>query len=253
MLLKLLKKLNLKRYLLAGVVALLPLWATIFILRALFYLVSGGTRPLLYPLFRHIGGREHAVFLLDLASFVLTIAVIWLVGFFASRLFGKELFGKIDDFFRKIPLISDVYLTIRQITTILVPGEGESAKFKRVVLVEYPMDNIYSIGFLTSEAFHEVRGKTGKNLVTVLIPTPPNPVNGLLILVPKEKVISLDLSVDEAIKMIFSLGVIAPPLPLSSPAPLKSGQAPDLDPRSPIKTFGDKLRHSGAGTRGQAI
>ena len=110
----------------------------------------------------------------------------------------------------KIPFLSKIYSTVRQIADAFMQSEGKKAVFKRVVLIEYPREGIYAIGFVTSEGWWEVVGAVKKPVLHVFIPTTPNPTSGFLLIVPEDQVIPLDMSVEDGLKMIISAGVLVP-------------------------------------------
>ena len=127
----------------------------------------------------------------------------------ANRFIGKKLFSFLENFLIKLPLLRHIYSPAKQLSDFLFKQNKNSA-FNRVVLVPYPNDFTYSIGFMTNEQLLEIDNKLGKKIVSVLISTPPSPFSGPLIFVPKEKVKLLDLSMEEAIKFIVSGGLVSP-------------------------------------------
>jgi len=111
-----------------------------------------------------------------------------------------------DAFLRHIPIFGSLYSTIKQVLQTILSSEGKS--FRKVLLIEYPREGLWSIAFLTSEASAEINQTTGEEMIIVFIPTTPNPTSGFLIIVPKTKVNELALSVEEAFKVIVSLGTL---------------------------------------------
>lgn len=136
------------------------------------------------------------------------LVLITLTGMLAHNYLGRKLIGFGEKIFQKIPIMSNIYGTTKQITETLTKADKNS--FRRVVLVEYPRMGIFSPGFLTSDAPFEANHKTNKQLISILIPTVPNPVTGFLIFVPIEDVIFLDMSIEEGFKLIITAGVIRP-------------------------------------------
>lgn len=148
-------------------------------------------------------------------AFALAVILISLIGLLARYYVGKRLIAWLDLAMMRVPLLNKFYGAIKQLNEAFV---GNKHSFKTVVLVEFPGPGNYSVGFITNEAQGEVQKKSGKNLVSVFIPTTPNPTSGFLILVAGEKVTKLDLSVADGIKYIVSLGSI---LPEPSPPKIK--------------------------------
>lgn len=200
---------RLRTYFLAGLGFLLPIWVAFIFLKGLFYIISGVTRPIFAYIFSKYIPIVDVEALVRLAGFITTIALVFVLGFAVSKILGKAFVGQVDSLFAKIPVIAEIYAAVRKLTAMLASEEGFGKRFRRVVVVEYPKDGIYSMGLVTSEDFVQAEKATGKDLVVVFIPTPPNPVNGLLIMVPREKIIPLEMRVDEAIRIIFSIGLAA--------------------------------------------
>jgi uncharacterized membrane protein len=137
--------------------------------------------------------------------FVLTVLIGWL----SRYLFGKYLFKLTEDLINKVPFVRTIYRTLKQIVKTF--GESNMAAFTKTVLVEYPRTGSYAIGFLTSDVGGEVQSKTGQHVMNVFIPTTPNPTSGFLLMVPREDIMDLDMSVGDGIKMVISGGIVVPP------------------------------------------
>ncbi|MBI4064456.1 MAG: DUF502 domain-containing protein [Elusimicrobia bacterium] len=191
----------------AGLAFLLPIGIVFFILHTVFLLVSGLAEPFLRPLLAPTMGGA-AVFI-RLISFAVTLLFVLAVGFAVSRLVTKALLVKVDELFNRLPFVAEIYIAVKKLTELFASHEGLEKRFRRVVLFEWPKEGVYSMGLVTSELFEEAKRSTGRELAVVFVPTPPNPVNGLLMMVPKDKIIPLDIGVDEAIRIIFSIGLIA--------------------------------------------
>jgi uncharacterized membrane protein len=151
---------------------------------------------------------------------------ILFVGMFASNMIGRRtiLFG--ESIMVKIPLASKIYTAVQQIIAAVTGGKG--AVFNKVVLVEYPRKGVYSLGFVTSETEGEVQYQTKQKVVSVFIPTTPNPTSGLLVFVPDEDLIYLKMSTEDGLKLVISGGFVTPAytppagqkVPAPAPAPL---------------------------------
>lgn len=191
---------RLKRYLLTGLAAVLPLGATIFII---WFLVKnlGNILAGLIRLFPFMSGMPDIV--LTLMGFLLLLLILVIVGAIAESLLGQWTLKLIEVFFKRLPLIKGVYTPAKQLTDALFVNRKS---LKRVVVVEYPRKGIYSIGFVTLEEDIPVKG--GKKGFLVFVPSTPNPTTGWLILVPKRDIISTPLSVDEGIKLVISGGIV---------------------------------------------
>ena len=144
---------------------------------------------------------------------VLTLLVIFFTGVLAANFVGKRLVDFGDALMARIPLVSSIYTGVKQVTqTLFAPG-GQS--FRKVLLVEYPCAGVWSIAFQTGEGSKEVEEALGgEPMVSYFIPTTPNPTSGFLMMAPKSKVIELDISVDQALKFVISLGVVLPISPI---------------------------------------
>ena len=136
-----------------------------------------------------------------------SLIVITLIGVLARYYFGKRLIDWADNLMLRVPVLNKIYGTIKQVDEAFTSGKKSS--FKTVVMVEYPREGIYSVGFITSEQADEVYEKTDKKCVCIFIPTTPIPTGGFLIIVPEEKVIKLDMCVADGFKYIISVGAIS--------------------------------------------
>lgn len=196
---------NFKNYFLTGLITILPLWLTLFIIWLMFKWISGITAPFLKTFFL-IFGKELGGYLVNTISFFLTIFFIWTTGFLATHIFGRRLLLSIESILLKVPVLREIYLSVRKFIQFFTQKKA----FRRVVLVEFPRKGVYSVGFITVEASGEIQEKTPSNVFSVFIPTTPNATTGFLIMVPSEDIIPLDIGVDEAIRLIISGGIIVP-------------------------------------------
>ena len=154
----------------------------------------------------------------SLCALLLAVLLIGLVGGLARYYFGKKLIELVDLALLRVPLLNKIYGAIKQVNEAFSPSNKSS--FKHVVLVEFPRPGSYSVGFLTGEDHKEVQQKTREHVLSVFVPTTPNPTSGFLVLVPEHEITKLDMSVAEGIKFIISLGAIAPDF---TPAKQRSG------------------------------
>lgn len=194
--------LSLRKYLIAGLLVWLPLAATIFVIR-LFLTLLDKLILLLPP-----DWRPEAVLGFALPGFglLMAIAILLLTGVLAANLFGRKLVSVWEGLVNRIPLVRSIYVSVKQVTETVLSDSSRS--FRQAVAVEYPRKGILSLGFMTGQALRSVDQKTKQTLVSVFIPTTPNPTSGFIIMVPEEDVHELDITVEEAFKYIISLGVI---------------------------------------------
>ena len=138
---------------------------------------------------------------------VLAIIFITLVGSLSLSFIGKKILQFVNDLFKRIPILRTIYSAIGQMTESLAPKKGDR---KSVVLIEYPRKGSWAVGFATKDNEGEISKKTNKNLVNVFVPTTPNPTSGFLLMFPKEEILYLDMSFEEASKFIVSAGTSNP-------------------------------------------
>jgi uncharacterized membrane protein len=139
---------------------------------------------------------------------ILTFLLLFLTGALAANFFGKQLIEGWERLLSRIPLVSWVYSGVKQVAETLLSPQAQA--FRKVLLLEYPRAGIWSIGFQTAATLVEVQARTEKDVICVFVPTTPNPTSGFIMLVPKEDVVELDMTVDEALRMVISLGVVVP-------------------------------------------
>jgi uncharacterized membrane protein len=212
----------------AGLAIVLPVAISIAVFAWLFGSITRFTDNLLFFLPDWLKyadtARRDIHWYWSLLSLLLAIFLIALVGRSARNYVGKKVIQLMDMILMRVPLLNKIYGAIKQVNEAFTSSNKSS--FKQVVLVEFPRPGIYSVGFITGEHHAEVQAKTSENIVSVFIPTTPNPTSGYLALVPSSKVIRLDMPVADGIKFIISLGSVAPPYPIpSTPAPLELRQA----------------------------
>jgi len=138
---------------------------------------------------------------------VLAVGIVTVAGLLTRYYMGKRMIAWADSLMLRVPVLNKIYGTIKQVDEAFTSGKQSS--FQTVVLVEYPREGIYSVGFITNAQADEVEKKTGKKCVCIFIPTTPLPTGGFLIIIPEEKVIKLDMSVADGFKYIISIGALA--------------------------------------------
>jgi uncharacterized membrane protein len=144
----------------------------------------------------------------SLVALLVAVLLVSTLGRVARNYIGKKTIEWVEAVMLRIPLFNKIYGAIKQVNEAFSSGSKNS--FQTVVLVEFPREGMYSVGFVTSEQRQEVQVKTKEQVVSVFIPTTPNPTSGFLVLVPEDKVTKLEMSVPDAIKYIVSLGSISP-------------------------------------------
>ena len=217
---------RLRRYVVAGLLVWLPVGATILVFTLLLDLADQ-VLLLLPEAFRPealLGFRIPGL------GAILALLVLIVTGTFVANLVGRRLVNVYESLLGRIPLVRSVYSAVKNFAEIVFSDTGSS--FKKVLLIEYPRKGLYSIAFQTSEEPEEVEYRTGVSLVTVFLPTTPNPTSGFMLFVPRDHVKELDMPVEEALKMIISLGVVVPPWhgrhpgQGAEPEPLASSEPP---------------------------
>jgi uncharacterized membrane protein len=208
-----------RRSFLTGLVISLPALLTLAAVKWIFGTISSFTDTLLFflrycpldPKLIYVNGDSGPMFWYwSLLALALAAALITCVGVLAQYYIGKRMIEWLDTLMMNVPLLNKFYGAIKQVNEAFA---GNRNSFKTVVLVEFPRPGSYSIGFITSDTQGPVLQAAGKNLVSVFIPTTPNPTSGFLVLAPEDKVTKLEMSVADGIKYIVSLGAISPELP----------------------------------------
>ena len=197
---------RIRRYFFAGLATLFPVAVTLYALVVVFKFADG-------LLGRFINRHWLATYGYEIPGLglVMTVILLLVVGFLSSQFFGQWMVRRVEGWFGRLPIIRHVYNPVKQLTKFLFEQTDRPMSFHRVVLVPYPRVGSYSIGFVTNESVTTFTGAS-KTLLTVLVSTPPSPFTGPIIFVPKEDVVPLNMSVEDAVKLVMSGGVVAPPL-----------------------------------------
>jgi uncharacterized membrane protein len=193
-------KRRLRERFLVGLAVVLPLLVTFLLLRFLFEAFDG----LLDPLIRATLGRS-----IPGLGLLATAAIILLIGVLTTNIVGRKLVAMTERLLLRIPLVKNVYSASKQLfDAFTVPGKEA---FRQVVILEYPRAGVYALGFITATQARGFQDLVGEQTVNVFIPTAPNPTSGFFLVVPEKSVILVPISVEEALKMIVSGGLIVPP------------------------------------------
>ncbi|WP_028387679.1 DUF502 domain-containing protein [Legionella fairfieldensis] len=198
---------SLRRYLLAGLIVWLPILVTIVVLRFIVELLDG-TMALLPAAYRpeqlvgmHIPGL----------GVIISLILLITTGVLATNFLGQHLVAWGEAVLAKIPLVRSIYNASKQVIQAVFATNSQA--FRKVLLIEYPRKGLWSLAFLTGTSHPEVLSRTGEEMLSLFVPTTPNPTSGFLMMIPKENAIELSMSIEEALKFIISLGVVAPPTP----------------------------------------
>jgi len=213
------KRPTLQRLFLTGVLTLLPLWLTWIVVKFVFVLLSDTSRPLTTPLLARLAlawprllGWLDQPWVQNAIALLATLLVILVAGVLAHRVFGQRLLGWFESLIARIPFASTIYGSARQLLDIL---QTKPDGTQRVVLIDFPHDQMKSIGFVTRVLKEH---GTGRELAAVYVPTTPNPTSGYLEIVPVERITPTDWSVDQAMSFIISGGAVSPDaIPFSPP------------------------------------
>lgn len=192
-----------RRYFFTGLIVTLPVVLTVWMLFQIFIFADN-----LLGRFITDEIKEFVGFYIPGASLLITFVIVIIIGFFATRIFGRWLLPVLERWFLKFPFVHRIYTPAKQIVEFLFARNKPT--FKKVVMIEYPRKGIWSIGFVTQETFQEAKTKTKEDLLSIYVPGSPNPITAYLIFVPKGDVIFLDVSVEEGMKLIVSGGILQP-------------------------------------------
>jgi len=197
-------KAAIRKYILTGLLVLIPLFLTGWVLLTLMKWTDRALR-LIPPVYR----PENLLgFNIPGLGLILTVAIVFVIGALVANVAGRKFLSTGERILEKIPLLRWFYFSSKQILeAIFISGQDS---FRRAILLEYPRKGIYSIGFVTGEAVGQFEKHIPARSFTVFVPTTPNPTSGYLVVVPEEEAITLDWSVDEAFRVIISAGVIMP-------------------------------------------
>ena len=194
-----------KKYLITGLLIWIPLVITLWVLKLIVDTLDQSL--LLLPeqwrtegfLGVHIPGL----------GVILTLVIVFVTGVFATNFFGAQLVQLWHGILHRIPVVNSIYSSVKQISDTLFSSSGQA--FRKALLVEWPRPGMWTIAFLTGTPGGDVANHLEGDYVSVYVPTTPNPTGGYFVMLPRKDVIELDMTVDEALKYIISMGVVAPP------------------------------------------
>ena len=191
---------KLRNYFITGVVVLVPIGITLYLTK-FFISVSSKLIP------NEINPNSYLPFSIPGLEIVLAVIFITLIGYLSLSFIGKKILQLFNDLLKKIPILRTIYSALGQMAATLAPKRNSK---KSVVLIEYPRKGSWAVGFATKDNKGEISKITNRNLVNVFVPTTPNPTSGFLLMFPKEEIVYLDMSFEEASKFIVSAGTSDP-------------------------------------------
>ncbi len=204
---------HLRRCLIRGTILLLPMLITVWLLSILFDLINTQVTPwvqqvLIWAGFQGVD-RWFARLGIPIVSLLLTLLLIYLVGLLAGNLAGRRLLVAAESWILRIPLIRSIYGSARQLLDAFSVDGREH--FSRVVVIQYPRRGVWTVGFVTRESQHSMSGPDGDvPTIPIFLPTTPNPTSGWMVLVPHSEVVTLQMTIEEGLKLVVSGGIVSP-------------------------------------------
>lgn len=214
-----------RKYLVTGLLIWVPLVITIWVLNLIVATMDQSLALLPAPL------HPRAWFGRDLPGLgvLLTVAVVLLTGLAARNFIGERLLLYWEGMLGRIPIVRSIYSSVKQVSDTILSPSGQA--FRQALLVQYPRPGVWTIGFLTGVPADEVRRHVDIDMISVYVPTTPNPTSGFFLMMPRSETVELNMSVDQALKYVVSMGVVAPPDRGSRAYPDRDATvAPDREP-----------------------
>lgn len=203
---KKMKKSSIKSSFISGLLVILPVWLTIFIILIIFGWISSFSMPILSPFLKLFTSDSQWVELLaKIASFCLTLIIIFFIGFFTNIWFGKKMYNFFENLFIKLPLIGSIYSSLKKLFSFFSNDNDATKNFQKVVFIPFPTKETYCVAFSTGAKIIN-----GHKYITTFMPTTPNPTTGFLMLVKEEDVVECEYTIEEAIQYIVSAGIVQP-------------------------------------------
>lgn len=195
---------RLRRYLIAGLLVWLPLGVTVLVIKLLVDFMD--QTLLVLPAAYH--PDKLFGFHIPGLGVLLSVAVVLTTGIVVANFFGRQMVAVGEKFLSRIPLVRPIYSAVKQLTETVFTSGGQS--FRKVLLIEYPRRGLWTLAFQTGTAIGEAQARTADEVVNVYVPTTPNPTSGFFLMVPRKDVVELEMSVDDGLKMIISMGAVVP-------------------------------------------
>ncbi|MFP3870948.1 MAG: DUF502 domain-containing protein [Syntrophobacteria bacterium] len=219
---------KLRAYFLAGLLIIVPLGVTLFVISAILRLMD----RLLVIIPPKFHPHAYLPFKIPGLGLILALFLVMLTGVLVKNFIGRRVVDCGEYVLSNIPFVRPVYAAVKQLIQSMF-GESQDA-FQRVILIEYPRKGVYALAFVTSPAAGELQEKTGSTMINVFVPTTPNPTSGFYLIVAKEETIPLSITVEDAFKLLVSAGIVEP-----------GGQPPPQFP------FGRRLRNVESGKQAE--
>jgi uncharacterized membrane protein len=196
-----------RRTFFAGLLILIPLFVTYVLIAFLFNIFTDASAPLMKGLFRILDLNHYTwtAPLVPLINFLLSLAVIFLLGLFGTNFLGRRILQALDALILRLPIVKSIYGAVKQMVDTF---QGPRRGFQRVVLIQYPSPGLWTMGFVSSERRDTMQLTPSPTILTVYIPTTPNPTTGYLVMVKPEDVVDVDYTVEDAFKFIISSGIV---------------------------------------------
>jgi uncharacterized membrane protein len=194
----------LKNYFLTGLLVILPIFITVYVI---WYLIKAMDTVLKYIPAKYLPETYTNIYIPGV-GLILVVILILIVGILTRNIAGRTVLQFWDNLVDRIPLARILYSSVKQLLHAFFFQNSDS--FQRVALIEYPRRGIYVLGFITGESRGEIQVKTNKKVINVFVPTTPNPTSGFYVLVPEEDLMLLDMSVEDAFKLLISGGLVSP-------------------------------------------
>ncbi len=193
-----------RRYLVAGLLVWVPLGITLLVVRLLVNWLDGSLLllPAAYRPENLLG------FSIPGLGVVVSVLIVFVTGVLAANLFGRSLVSVWERLLARIPLVRSIYSGAKQLAETMFSDAGQS--FRKVLLIEFPRKGLWTLAFQTGTDQGEAQRKTGQDVINVYVPTTPNPTGGYFVMVPREEVVELEMSVDDGLKMLMSMGAVVP-------------------------------------------
>ncbi|MDK2124683.1 DUF502 domain-containing protein [Parachitinimonas caeni] len=205
-----------KRYFITGLLIWVPLGITLWVISVL----VGTLDDLLFLLPRRYQPTEWLGFHIPGFGVILALSIVLSTGLLTANILGQRLVTMWEEILARIPVVKSIYGSVKQVSDTLFSGSGQA--FRKALLVRFPHQDAWTIAFLTGSPSGEVASHLGEEHVSVYVPTTPNPTSGYFVLVPKRDTFELEMSVDDALKYVISMGVVAPS-PKAAELRLQSG------------------------------
>lgn len=197
---------TLKTYFFTGILVTAPIAITLYLAVELFKWVDSSVTRFIPEKYNP---ETYLPYGLPGLGVLLLVIVLVIIGMLAVNIFGRWLMGIGQRLIERIPVVSGVYSALKKLFETLL-GQGGTSAFRKAVLVEYPRKGVWTIAFLTTPVYEEFTDLLPDDMVTIYVPTTPNPTSGFMLYVPKKEVKELDMRVDDAIKMVISTGIVTP-------------------------------------------